>query len=52
MSTKLIRPKQLNENSEKFLILDCRFKLGDENYVVNSYEKEHIENAVLIDFEK
>ena len=52
MSTKLVRPKQLNENSKNFLILDCRFKLGDENYGVNSYKKEHIENAVFIDFEK
>ena len=50
--SKLIQPKWLHENKNNFLILDCRFKLSDANYGLDSYKKEHIENAVFINFEK
>ena len=50
--SKLISPKYLNDNLDKYIILDCRFKLGDEHYGKKSYDLEHIPNAIFIDFEK
>lgn len=49
--SKLISSDFLNENMDKYTILDCRFSLGDKEYGRNAYNTEHIENAVFIDFE-
>ena len=50
--SKLMNPDFLNENMDKYTILDCRFSLGDKEYGKNAYNTEHIENAIFIDFEK
>lgn len=50
--SKLISPEFLNENMDKYIILDCRFKLGDKDYGKNAYNSEHIENSLFVDFEK
>ena len=49
--SKLMNSDFLNENMDKYTILDCRFSLGDKEYGRNAYNTEHIENAVFIDFE-
>ena len=51
MSSFIIRPKELAENLEKYVILDCRAELADSNYGKKEYEKEHIKGASFVDGE-
>ena len=49
----IVTPKWLKENlqSEKLVLVDCRFSLMDKEYGKRSYEESHIKGAVRIDIE-
>ena len=49
---KIIEPAFLKANMNKFIIIDCRFKLGEPDYGKCAYEKGHIEGALFLDIEK
>jgi len=52
MSSFIITPQELAENFEKYVILDCRAELSDQDWGKNEYLKEHIKGSHFVDGEK
>jgi len=51
MSFFIVKPQELAENFENYVILDCRAELADHNWGKNEYLKEHIKSAHFVDGE-
>jgi len=51
MSSFIIKPQELAQNFENYVILDCRAQLADQSWGKNEYLKEHVKGAHFVDGE-